>query len=222
MTQQPSSLASAIGQLSQEIEAAMEGNGYYLASQKLRDIKDLLSLQTGALDGPRVGLPQALQTVRARLGEEVTDNRYYIAAHTLDVIAYLAERDEMARRSPAPRAEVSSAPGAAPIPAAAAPQPEPAAAAPVKSFDELAREAKARVEAVSSAAGEHDAPEPRSSEPCTMHKLEGAAPEPPAEAPEPAPVSAQKEAERPHHTVEERPGLLAGFIRSVFGRGKRA
>ena len=225
MTPKPNGLASAIGQLSREIEAAMQGNGYYLASNKLREMKDLLSLQVSPSDGPFIGLSTALQTVRAKLGEEVMDNRYYIASHTLDVIAYIAERAEIAGREPA----TGAAAAAASEPATA--EPAHAAAMPVKSFDDLAREARARVEAVTAASSDSEAPEPRASEPCMAHTAEKAPEEAPvaapaavsAPSPAPAPASSSPaEARLAEHAQEQRPSLLAGFIRSVFGGRKRA
>ncbi len=229
MTPKPNGLASAIGQLSREIEAAMQGNGYYLASNKLREMKDLLSLQVSPSGGPSIGLSTALQTVRAKLGEEVTDNRYYIASHTLDVIAYIAERAEIAGREPATGAAAAATSG----PATAAPA--PAAAMPVKSFDDLAQEARARVEAVTAAGSDSEAPEPRASEPCMAHTADMAPEKAPEEAPVAAPAAASAlspapapaspspaEARRAEHAQEQRPSLLSGFIRSVFGGRKRA
>jgi hypothetical protein len=225
MTPKSNGLAAAIGQLSREIEAAMDGNSYYLASNKLREMKDLLLLQVSPAGGPAIGLSTALQTVRAKLGEEVTDNRYYIAAHTLDVIAYIAERAEIAGRQPA----IGAAAAAASQPATAAPPPAPAMI--VKSFDDLARDAKARVDAVTAADRASGTSEPRASEPCMAHAPDMVPAQAPvavpaaASAPSPAPTqisSSSAEASRAEHSREQRPSLLSGFIRSVFGGRKRA
>lgn len=201
MTSGSNGLFSALAHLNREAEAMLDGNNYYLAAQKLLELKEVLGLPMGvagaAADKPLIGVQPAIQALRVKFGEELTDNRYYLAAHKLDIIAYIAERAEAVK----PAKGVPEK--------AAAPQPVTA-----KSFDDLAQEAQARVASVMTAADAvTPAPEPRSSEPCMAHE---ALEQPPSGSGK----LSRPDAETP--AAPSSPGILAGFIRSVFGRKNRA
>jgi hypothetical protein len=182
MTRASSELFQAVDGLRQAVEAEFTGNGYYLAASQITELRELLGEDAGPVasaNGNRSSFARSLDAVRKRADAELLDNRYYLVAHKLDVLAFLETR------------YAKSGEGdniTAPLPAA------PAVSAAVaqngtRTFDALASLAKARVDQSARVLGasghQPSAPNPaaqpeviadgelerRSSEPCAMAEL---------------------------------------------------
>lgn len=236
-----SSLTSAISDLRREIEAGLKDNVYYLTTQKLNELSEIVNSRNGGEPPTANGKPQhligfgpALETLRAKLDAELKDNRYYLASHKLDVIALIAARAKTAKPQAAlaPTPESAASVHAAIDTSRAAPAAAPQPGTEPKSFDDLAAESRKRVEQATSEAS--DAPqadetfyERRSSEPCAAAELEAAASPALAEPPRPAATAAspspeeEEPAQAPEASsksmAEPKKGLFSYFVRAIRG-----
>jgi hypothetical protein len=173
MTRASSELFQAVDGLRQAVEAEFTGNGYYLAASQITELRELLGQDPGPVshaNGSRLSFAMSLDAVRKRADAELLDNRYYLVAHKLDVLAFLETRYGKNGKAPIAATPAATQNG-------------------TRSFEALASLAKARVEQSARVLGaswhQPSAPNPaaqpeviadgelerRSSEPCFMAEL---------------------------------------------------
>ncbi len=175
MTQASSELFQAVDSLCHAVEAEFTGNGYYLAASQVTELRELLgpgNTNLSHINGVHLNFAMSLDAVRKRVDAELLDNRFYLVAHKLDVLAFLGTCFSKNEEVSHPAIVKVVAEGSN-----------------MRSFEDLAAAAKARVEASALAAGIPgplpSAPsaaaqpevladgelERRSSEPCAMAEL---------------------------------------------------
>lgn len=99
MTKSDRALAATIAHAALEAQAELTGNTYYMVSQKLIELREIVlngdsSHDCEADKSPQrlIGLAPVIVSLRAKIESELRDNRYYLAAHKLDVLAFIARR----------------------------------------------------------------------------------------------------------------------------------
>lgn len=171
MTQASEALCRVMYALRREVDGAFTGNAYYMASALVRDLSEVTGANGAAApDAEPIGFGAALAAARARISADLTDNRYYLAAHKLDALASLAAQEGVvvaesgaAAFPPVEPAAPAARDGDAVSPAAdAAPDvvPEPDIAksalngsAPTRSFDDLAAASETRLHSAAQSMG---------------------------------------------------------------------
>lgn len=166
-------LFQAVHSLRKAVEAELKGNAYYLATQQVVELNELLKGEVNGVlaNGSVPRFTDALETVRKRAEAELFDNRFYLFAHKLDVLAFLAAQGKAPPQAVAPVTAPQPAPSqsvalqqASALPQDASPQDSatskavPNGAHPVKNayernFEELAAASKARVQQNAAALG---------------------------------------------------------------------
>lgn len=102
-------LAAAISHTALEAQAELTGNVYYMVAQKLNELREIVlngalsetmmaNTDVDAGTRPR-GLEPALVALRAHIELNLTDNRYYLAAHKCDILTFILRRGPQ-RRNP--------------------------------------------------------------------------------------------------------------------------
>lgn len=177
-------LFQAVEGLRRAVEAEFTDNSYYLLSQQVAEVYELLGWDIDnarIFNGAHPRFTLALNDVRRRVEEELFDNRFYLVAHKLDVLSFLSGQLGVGSGAGAATSDsirhASSPPTGAPMDGR-------------RSFDDLAAASKARVEEVAAALGvplsSADAHKPavrheiladgelerRSSEPCFLGELD--------------------------------------------------
>ncbi len=103
MNESDRALAAAIFQVAREAEAELTGNVYYMVTQKLTELREIVlsgvsdpSAGRAPGDMKLIGLAPAMTSLKSKMETGLQDNRYYLAAHKLDVMTFIA------RRAPSP------------------------------------------------------------------------------------------------------------------------
>ncbi len=117
MKESDRALAAAVSNIRREAQAELGGDTYYMVAQKLTELREIIL--NGCGDDvyrnedfrPRlVGLSPALSSLRTKIETELRDNRYYLATHKLDVLAFIVKLGGAASRPAEPLLNLAAAP----------------------------------------------------------------------------------------------------------------